>query len=71
MKLVPCDFCGKETDVEISSSTYCNGCKKNFCSTFKTSCFSDYHRQNLCNDPHFITITNPQWKVNLVQSKKS
>lgn len=66
MKMISCVECGKETDVDVSPSTYCSTCGMNFCSTLDTRCFCLHHRKSGCRGCA-ITVTNPQWTVKLVK----
>lgn len=59
-----CADCGKETDALTQPSTYCSKCQKDFCFAMSSCCFSNHLRRTGCNGRH-MSISNPQWKINL------
>lgn len=63
-----CATCGKETNYAVSAYTSCSECKKKFCCAMWSPCFAEHSKE--CKGSH-LTITNPQWVVNLRVSKSN
>jgi len=64
-----CAQCGTKVNWAEQQSTNCSKCKENFCSSLHFDCFAKRHRETGCRGTA-LTITNPKWIVNLIQSQK-
>lgn len=69
--MITCASCFKQIDEQLCANTYCSECKKDFCDAYNHTCFTDYHRKEGCTcRGTAMTILDPTWKINLVNSKK-
>lgn len=68
--IVSCAHCGEKINPSESSSTSCTSCEECFCSDFHKICCSDRHKETGCKG-RYVTILNPQWRVNLYVTKKT
>jgi len=69
MTKTKCAECNAEMDLSIHAATSCSGCDGHFCCALFYECYVAYHRKNgLTNGHGSLTITNPQWVVNILRS---
>lgn len=70
MKITNCAECQKEINLEVDAQTWCDECKKDFCFSWNSTCFAEYHIKNNLIDRHrALSISNPSWKINLIKKQ--
>ncbi len=64
-----CHTCQCDIDLYKEASTTCSECREIFCASYHSSCFSEHKSYDKCCGT-CLTITNPQWVVNMMRTRR-